>query len=235
MYKPLYDPDEHKFHALTNALKERNRRLQLGIWEYLLCLECEKRLQKNELYVRNLLFEKNVRLRGNRYKNAFVLYNLDYDRFKLFQLSILWRASVTSRREFKKLNIAPRHEQRLRRMIFEGIPGEKYEYGCLLLAIVDRGKLVQELVMPPEFFKRGGHRFTFMTFGGFIWLFIISSHMDKFTDYKFSLSKEGTLVVFKKELFELEFIREFMMELMTQGKLGSQNFENKKKEDKRTD
>ena len=47
--------------------------------------------------------------------------NLSYTKYKLFLLSILWRASISSKSFFKRINIGE-HEEVIRKMIFENDP-----------------------------------------------------------------------------------------------------------------
>src|ERR1700693_6382835 len=83
----------------THAGK-RFQRKQLGYWEkqhgmveYLLCDECEQKFSALENYAKTLLYGTSnpIRLQLPLLKDS--LFLADYKRLKLFELSILWRAS----------------------------------------------------------------------------------------------------------------------------------------------
>ncbi|HEU0080827.1 MAG TPA: hypothetical protein VFQ72_02290 [Candidatus Paceibacterota bacterium] len=56
----------------------------------------------------------------------------DYSRFKLFLLSVLWRASISSRPFFQKLKLPSAIEEDLRQRILTGSPGQPDEYPCFI-------------------------------------------------------------------------------------------------------
>ena len=60
--------------------------------------------------------------------------NVDYKKAKRFLLSILWRASISSRDFFSEVNLGETHEEIIRRMIWEGVPKSEQEYPCLLVS-----------------------------------------------------------------------------------------------------
>jgi len=60
---------------------------------------------------------------------------IDYKLFKLFQLSLLWRAGVSDRPIFKEVALG-RHQEILRRMLLDDDPGESHKYGCIMLAAI---------------------------------------------------------------------------------------------------
>lgn len=52
-----------------------------------------------------------------------LLTNLPYRPLKLFRLSLLWRMSVSSLREFALVKLGP-HEERIRQMLLQDDPGQ---------------------------------------------------------------------------------------------------------------
>ena len=58
--------------------------------------------------------------------------NYDYARFKLFLLSMLWRASISSRPLFQAIKLSFPIEDHLRLMILKNMPGEPEEYPCFI-------------------------------------------------------------------------------------------------------
>ena len=89
----------------------------------MLCQSCETKLSKWETYARGLLTGGTL-LQYRREGTITWVEGIDYSRFKLFQLSILWRAGVTTREFFSKVTLGP-HAERLREMLLAEDPGEK--------------------------------------------------------------------------------------------------------------
>lgn len=68
---------------------------------------------------------------------GFMLPQYDYAKLKLFALSILWRASVSSHHFFRKVTIGP-HEKHIRQMLLNGDPGHPDLYSVIFAAWSDR-------------------------------------------------------------------------------------------------
>jgi hypothetical protein len=102
----------------------------------LLCDQCERRLKEHEDYFSRIWFQdKRLPEQFSPDQDYLELDNLDYRRFKLFHLSILWRASVASGDEFQFVRLGD-HEERLRQMLVRGDPGPSHRYricGCIVL------------------------------------------------------------------------------------------------------
>ena len=128
-YKPLYD-HLHRFVALAEDPAQNNRFHQKGIQEKSLCVDCEALLCKYEKYAKEVLYD-GLHARHDDQPEAFVFQNLNYDQFKLFELSILWRAGISSLPDFDEVTLGP-HAERIRSMLLNEKPGESYQYGCAM-------------------------------------------------------------------------------------------------------
>jgi hypothetical protein len=216
LYKPLYD-DNHQFFVLsTNTNKRRGARPK-GIYEKLLCNECEQRLSRLEGYARDVFH--NLSLKVDEDERAVTFSGLKYTPFKLFQISLIWRASMASRPEMHNIDLGP-HTERIRKMILEDCPGEVYEYGSILMLPVISQELMQQFVYPPERLptKIDGHSAYRAVFGGLFWLFIISSHSYRIPHEVF-LSKDGNLPVFKVEGPAVKFMQQLAAAFFAAGML----------------
>ena len=110
----------------------------------ILCAECESRIiGKLESYAKLVLFggignpDKFQRITySETHEGNKLLYfeNIDYKKFKLFLLSILWRASISKQKIFNQVNLGE-HEGIIRKMIIENDPKteEDYSVGIMLL------------------------------------------------------------------------------------------------------
>jgi len=110
----------------------------------ILCAECESQIiGKLETYARMLIFggkgnpekyHKCTKFESHNENNLLHFENVDYTKFKLFLLSILWRASISKQKIFNQVNLGE-HEEIIRKMIFENDPKTENDYsvGIMLL------------------------------------------------------------------------------------------------------
>lgn len=218
LYKPLYEPNLHRSFFLSTEPKERRKFEQKGLREKLLCSSCEQKLSAYENYVRKVIYGGvEIDIREN--SDSITITNLDYKKFKLFQLSILWHSGVSKLPFFSSVKLGTKHEEILRQMIFSEEPGEPHEYGCLYFTLLnDSNQIQDDLIMQLTLVKiEGRHCYRFV-FGGMLWLYIISSHIPNPAYKNMFLTKDGTLVLFKKRLEDFTFIRGWARELKLKGK-----------------
>ena len=167
LYQPLYD-EKHRFSIVTKGT-ERTRYAQLGLSEKLLCRNCEQRFGGNEKYAAGVISGKF----GHRAEvcgNYMIINNIDYTRFKLFQLSILWRASVSTIEFFKLVSLGPR-EEKLRRMLLSDDPGDPDTFGCSVTFMHDRGEDMYDTFFNPEPMRWAGRRMHKLYFAGAAWVY----------------------------------------------------------------
>lgn len=173
---------------------KRISRLQKGPREHLLCSSCEGHLNDHyEKYFRHLWYDRRVL--PERFDNEYIrLSGLDYSKFKLFHLSVLWRASVSTLPQFSHVSLG-QHEEMIREMLLSGNPDTVWKYQIRSTAVLDRERhVLGELVITPLMGRLEGHRIYAMVYGGCEWHFKVSSHsLGEYTDI--SLTEEGTLMV----------------------------------------
>lgn len=194
-YEPLYD-EKHQFFVLSTDVNKKRGTRPKGIYDKLFCGECETQLSKWEGYAREVFHSASLKVKED--KRKIVFYGIEYAPFKLFQMSLLWRASLTDRKEVHSIDLG-RHKERLRTMLFEKRAGEPYEYGTILMLPSIDQDLMQQFIYPPERLptKFDGHTAYRAVFGGLFWLFLVSNHMDRLPHKEVFLSKDGKLPVFK--------------------------------------
>ena len=217
LYKPLYD-DNHRFFVLSTDKNKKRGTRPKGIYERLLCHECEQRFSKWEGYARDVFYDLSLKVvEDNR---AFVFSGLQYTPFKLFQMSLIWRASITSRPEVHRIDLG-HHTERLRKMLLEDHPGEVYEYGSILMLPALSQELMQQFVYPPESLptKIDGHSAYRAVFGGLFWLYIVSNHSARLPHKEVFLSKDGNLPVFKVGGPAVEFMQQLASDFFAAGML----------------
>jgi hypothetical protein len=125
-YNPLYD-SKHRFFVLSTE-KGRRPTEQKGFRERLLCQKCETLLSRWESYAKEVIFDSEAQFVSKHGKHIR-LGNIDYHRFKLYLLSLIWRMGVSSLKMFKAVSLGP-YEQLLRRRLLAEDPGPSLPLFC---------------------------------------------------------------------------------------------------------
>ncbi len=219
VFKPLYDT-KHRFHKVVTDPDERNAFLQKGIREPLLCQDCEGLLSQHEKYVAEVFGGKREILLTN-VKGLVVAENIDYARFKLFALSILWRAGVSSEPFFREVSLGP-HEERLRVRLLANDPGRSSEYPFVLTLVLYEDQLLSGLIMEPEKTKLAGHHAYRFVFSGLVWIFVVSNHLIPNILQDAAINEAGQFKLLPKSVADLPFIREQARLLSSMGKLSNE-------------
>lgn len=215
-FRPLYDP-QHR--ATEYRLSPRRKTwIQKGIREYLLCGACEGVLNRYETYFANLWYK------AGQFPSPFgvrrTLRQIDYHAFKLFHLSILWRASVSSLPQFDTVSLGTRHEGRISKMLLSGSGGGEEDYpfwGFLLIG--PSGQVMQDLVTKPDCSSLEGHRVYYLLYAGCEWYFFVSSH-SKASLLPGALRANGTMVFHSQSPWESLALSGFMQDLAEERKGG---------------
>ena len=229
LYEPLYEKNNHKFYVISTDSRKKRGIRPTGIYEKLLCDECEGKLSVYEGYARSIFNCAQLGLIEDDRKIVFS--KIKYTPFKLFQMSLIWRASITNRPEVNRIDLGP-HTERLRVMLLNEQPGYSYEYGAILLLPPVDQNLMQQFLYPPELIpsKIDGHTAYRAIFGGMFWIFIVSSHLKRLSDKSVFLTDEGQLPVFKSGRESLSFLHKLSLNFSAAGMLdGLQNDKNPNK------
>jgi len=167
-YSGIYD-NKHRTLEIT---QDSERIIQKGLRKYLFCQICETKLSRFEGYAAQLIRDiPNFAHDSN--KRFIYLENVNYSKLKLFQLSILWRASIVKDSGFGQVDLGP-HEEKIRHMLMHEIPGKTFEYGCIMMTMLET-TLIHKIISAPikVRLKPFGHTaYKFMT-GNLTWLFFL--------------------------------------------------------------
>lgn len=214
IYKSMYD-EKNRFHVLSVIPEEKNRLEQKGLREKLLCDNCEQRISRYEGYA-NKVLKGGVALDFQGNGNLIEVSGLDYNLFKLFELSILWRAGVSTLRFFENVKLGV-HEEVIRRMLIAENPGEVRDYGCLMFGLKDKTVVSDLMVQPVRIRLEGINSYRFV-FGGFHWQYIVSNHSSTKYSRAF-LQPSGRQIFLVKNIFEAGYLKSFGEELAKLGRL----------------
>jgi len=217
-YKSLYD-EPHRYTLITEDSTVKNKFKQKGIREILLCKTCERKLGNYEKYVNENLMRDIEKLKINKINNRIILKRkFDYKTLKLFQLSLLWRASISSHQMFKSVKLGF-YGEKIRRMIYTQNPGKYFEFGCVM-GLIKMGDIIGNGFMftPHRDNSFGIVRYYFI-FGGLYWIFIVSNKNKKLKIRELFLQQDGKLILSVKRLEDISYLSSFNDKVYAQGKL----------------
>jgi len=195
MYERIFD-GKHRleiFRQKENRLWLQKPKPQTGLNEpNLLCSNCDRiKISKLENYFRQKLFS-----RVKEYSKTLpppkdlecVEFSADYQKIKLFFLSILWRFSIVKKPENKPVYLGE-HQETIRQMIDENNPKEIHDYPFCLYCSLNKenydkdGLETKVLVNPLLNIKNQGLEYCVL-FPGFTLVIRISSvRDDRFLSY----------------------------------------------------
>ena len=175
LYAELYNDKGHLM-GINSRGNRGWKALQKGISEPLFCESCEQHFNEH--------FEKPFRAQWvvaaplpNPWNAIDVHWvNVAYSSFKLFHLSVLFRAGVSSLRTYAEVSLGP-HEEKLRQLLLNRDPGEHTQYPIFGYAVVHhKTKRLIPIVSQAQQSSFGGQRCYGMMYGGAEWWICVSSH-----------------------------------------------------------
>lgn len=189
LFKPIRDPHSLQMWKFS-ATFSRGKPVQHGHREYMLCNDCEQRFGALENCYKKLNLVGQMHI--NSMHATTGVFSVDYKRFKLFFLSVLWRASIAGG-EFAEFSLGP-HEAKIKHMLLEESPGPANIYAICCKMLFHNGKLVQPIFIP-LMAKYEARRCITMMFGGIQWYCFTASHAMAPTDalWPSCLREDGTL------------------------------------------
>lgn len=121
---------------VTNKVGEFTKRRPRGIYDRtVVCRDCESIWEEWDNYAQQLLAiqprDAQVRYDSNGQQIAYVINKYDYKKLKLFFISMIWRASVSSHPFFKRVSLGS-FEEVAKTMICNTDPGSDDDFGVIL-------------------------------------------------------------------------------------------------------
>ncbi len=124
-YRGRRDNGNKPLKLISNIDNEYPRKSQSGIYDQIVCENCERLFSPWDDYAQALLLGRSselIPLVINNETVAYRLENIDYHKLKLFFISLLWRASASSKPFFSKIR-SEGFEILLNKAIRENEPG----------------------------------------------------------------------------------------------------------------
>ena len=214
-YKPIKDSKGRIQSIKANPHVHGPSTLQSGIWEQLLCADCEKHLNLNfEIPFKQFWIDQAPL--PDHVHGLTSITAPDYRQFKLFHNSILFRAGVSSHQMFSNVYLADKHRDRLRDMLLNCDAGTESEYPVACAAIVDQYDRVMHDFIPQPYANcnYGMNSYCFI-FSGCLWVYFCSSHIHPNVK-QLALQPDGTLNLIPSLIYNNQHITDAMDRYLAQ-------------------
>jgi hypothetical protein len=197
LYEDLYD-EGHSLVSVATARPELPQRRHKGIYQKrFLCTDCERQISRHEDYVAKA-FKSKVQVVDT--PDAIRFPGFDYRHMKLFQMSVLWKASASTRDEFKGVALGPRQES-LRAMVAADDPGAWSDFPCV--AVINpsmQEKFGKTLIVPGTMGRDyDGQKVAVFYFGSLVWWFFVSSHAARCRRATYFLQEDGVFSIIRSD------------------------------------
>lgn len=151
-----YRPDDGTSLEQVSPRLHFKPRYRNGYYERLLCEACEALTAEWDNIGINF-FQQFHRIDPKRYgdKAYFEINDFDYASLKLFFMSILWRASVSSLQFFSDVKLGP-FEARLLEMLKNSDPGQPDDFGVVLFKYASSEDELEKIIISPTRYKPKG-------------------------------------------------------------------------------
>lgn len=167
----------------------------------IVCSECEATFSPWDDYANDLLLSdyepENYFIGKDETKLAYIFKNTNYEKLKLFFLSVLWRASVSKRDMFSRINLGP-HEQIIKEMILNSDPGKPEDYSVFAARYTD--ELGQNTMMDPHNQKFDNINYCQMYMAGYIIYIKVDKRNAPKPHSEVSLKDDNRFVVLLRDL-----------------------------------
>lgn len=108
----------------------------IGIYDQnILSDKAEKLTEKWDNYAKKFFTEKYPIQKitdGIRTESFYKIKSLDYEKLKLFCISVLWKASITKRSEYKLISLGKKYEECARKMILKNNTGDEEDFSIIM-------------------------------------------------------------------------------------------------------
>lgn len=192
-HRPVYD--ERSTALFLESPGGRRRKVQVGHREYLLCVDCEERIERIETRFR-LHWSEESRLPSSVEGPYLALDDTDFQTTTLFLLSILWRAHEATQRTYKSIDLCERAEAI--RLVLLGESDfaslEKYPVFAFLLVDDTTNERARFLLTTPALNLDPEHPNYQIVLMGVLWVIFLGAPAPAFKP-SCQLQEAGTLVM----------------------------------------
>lgn len=213
-YESIYDEKRRVF--LVSKSRNAFNTMQKGQREYLLCKECDSDLIGNKYdkygieVIRDGLHKKTI-----TFRDQLIWTRLDYNRFKIFLLSVLWRAHI-AQNYHRGITLDGEIESIIIESIKTGIAPPEDVIPIVGFALVDPqdgNRRCDEIITNGNTYTRLGQlnsKTYIIVFGGYAWTFIVPKAEEKDPQKECFLNELGVITLPTISIYEFTPLMENM-------------------------
>ncbi len=203
LYKDLFDYKHRLYETLLTPDYQLESKLRQsgGYDKNILCGDCDNKIIGNlERYASLVLFggiDLSITHSPTKSESRyFEVKGIDYRNFKLFLLSILWRASISTLPIFQNVDLKERQDD-LRKRLLKNDPGASSDYPCAIFTYLHQTRISHQIIAEPKvIINDAGQACAYLFLIGSI-LFAFSTQPDAKLAWvqSFTINKKGSMRV----------------------------------------
>lgn len=167
----------------SNIEGQYPKKTPTGIYDTsILCSKCDNAIGVWDNYAQQLLlkdFGEHLAVYHGSRKVAYRIDAFDYEKLKLFFISLLWRASISSQYFYKRVSLGP-YERVLREMILKNDPGAPEDFPIVIAKFSD--PIVTGMLDPHKDNFEGINFYRFYMTGFVIYIKVDKGKMPEFLE-----------------------------------------------------
>ena len=167
--------------------------------EKILCRSCEELTNEFDSYVAAFTYNpKRVKVKVDKSGTKYRTYsNVNYKKFRLFQLSLLYRAALSNNLAYQHIKLAPEHMESIRTSLLNREPFSDHILGCQMKLIWNsiRREPFQNYLSVPRKDVLKLKEIVYFIFGGFAWEFYLPKFNFKQSQNNYFIKNTGFLKV----------------------------------------
>jgi len=173
-YAPIKN-DKNQIYAVGRKVKK----VQTGYFEKMLCSSCEKLISRYEDNFKKLWMDTIPpdfnHLRTAPLDDVISIQVADHDAFKLFHLSVFWRAAVSNGFKIESMSFGP-YEHEIATLILNGDPGQAGDFPFFgVLSLDKNGRPVPMVTLLAKGQGRfESHHYYMMSYAFCDWTFVVA-------------------------------------------------------------
>lgn len=201
MYKELYD-EEHRIYRVNFKDFWKYQKPPTGEYDKdILCVDCDSKILGSQYddYAAKV-FEQDGFVQISPGKAGELLTidiaNIDYTKFKLFLLSLLWRASISKREPFNAVRLGP-YQEIIRAMLYDRNPGDSHDFPCYMIALRHEIEMTKQLISAFRKDKLGRYTTYSIIICGFLYIYKVGINIklpNEFSEILLSKSNQMKIV-----------------------------------------
>ncbi len=207
-----------------------------GFIERLLCQACEQQFSKLEDYAKRFFYGSTSPIRIQLQSSPKNIYHADYNKLKLFQMSLLWRAVEARGEFFTKVSLKDSQREMLRIMLFEGNPGAAHDFGCSMSRFIVPNEVLgldglpdwsmESFIGQPASRKHEGYSSHQLVMGALGWFFFTPDEKYPEEFLGSLLQVDGSFALYSDD--GLAFLRQFSRRVIAAGNITARDVVNEK-------